>query len=142
MTIHHSLLFCALLLAVRGVSAQENPAVDKNQLPVSYIPSGKIIYKQYCAACHGADGRGSGPVTPTLKVSVPDLTTLSKRNGYKFPFEYIEKVLRFGPGFAAHGSPEMPVWGPIFRYFENYNEAAVRKRIKNLCEYLNSIQAK
>jgi hypothetical protein len=25
-----------------------------------------------------------------------------------------ESVLRFSPGFSAHGSAEMPVWGPIF----------------------------
>jgi hypothetical protein len=36
----------------------------------------------------------------------------------------------------------MPVWGPIFRYLENYNEAAVRQRIKNLCDFLESIQEK
>lgn len=142
MTIKHTFLFCALFLLVCAVGTQGNPAADNNQLPLSYIPSGKTIYNQYCAACHGADGRGSGPVTPTLKISVPDLTTLSKRHGGKFPFDYVERVLRFGPGFAAHGSSEMPVWGPIFKYLENYNEAATRKRIKNLCGYLESIQVK
>ncbi len=34
----------------------------------------------------------------------------------------------------------MPVWGPIFQYLDNYNEAAVRQCIKNLCEFLESIQ--
>jgi hypothetical protein len=34
----------------------------------------------------------------------------------------------------------MPVWGPIFQYLENYNESAVGQRIKNLCDYLESIQ--
>ena len=98
------------------------------------------MFKQYCAACHGADGKGRGPATPTLNVRVPDLTTLTKRHDGKFPFEYIESVLRFGPGFSAHGSSEMPVWGPIFQYLENYNEAAVRQRIRNLCDYIESIQ--
>ena len=31
---------------------------------------------------------------------------------------------------------------PIFRYMDNYNNAAVQKRIKNLCDYLNSLQEK
>jgi len=57
-----------------------------------------------------------------------------------FPEEYVTNVLRFGFSFSAHGSSEMPVWGPIFQYEERYNEAAVRQRIKNLCEYLESIQ--
>lgn len=138
---HIFLLYASVLLAF-AVGAQKNPSFDNNQLPPSYIPSGKTSYNQYCAACHGEDGRGSGPATPTLKVSVPDLTTLSKHHGGKFPFDYVERVLRFGPGFAAHGSPEMPVWGPIFQYLENHNEAAVRKRIENLCNYLESIQVK
>jgi hypothetical protein len=50
--------------------------------------------------------------------------------------------LRFGPGLFSHGSSEMPVWGPIFQYLDNYDEAAVRQRIKNLCDYLESIQEK
>ena len=100
------------------------------------------MYKQFCAACHGADGKGSGPATPTLNTRVPDLTTLTKRHDGKFPYDYVTSVLRFGPGFTAHGSSEMPVWGPLFEYLENYNEAAVRQRIKNLCDYLESIQEK
>ena len=73
---------------------------------------------------------------------MPDLTTLSKRHGGKFPSAYVGNVLRFGPGFSAHGSSEMPVWGPIFQYLENYNEAAVRERIRNLCDYIESLQHK
>lgn len=142
MTIRHAFLFCVLLLFVSAVGAQEDPAVDKSQLPPSYVPSGKAMFKQYCAACHGADAKGRGPAAPTLNKRVPDLTTLSKRHDGKFPYDYVGSVLRFGTGSRAHGSPEMPVWGPIFQYLENYNEAAVRQRIRNLCDYLESIQVK
>jgi mono/diheme cytochrome c family protein len=141
MVLRPVVLVCVLLLIV-CVSPAQKDSSEKNQLPPTYVPSGKVMYKQYCAACHGANGKGHGPATPTLNVRVPDLTTLSKRHGGKFPFEYVESVLRFGPGFGAHGSSEMPVWGPIFQYLENYNEAAVRQRIRNLCEYLESIQEK
>jgi mono/diheme cytochrome c family protein len=144
MTIRRILVFSLLLLAF-GTAAQENSGPgrdDKSQLPAGYVPSGKAMFRQYCAACHGADGKGHGPATPTLNTRVPDLATLSKRHDGKFPFEYVESVLRFGPGLSAHGSGEMPVWGPIFQYLENYNEAAVRQRIRNLCEYIESIQQK
>ena len=150
MTTRTSVLICALLLAVsaaaqsnRGISPS-SPADDpqKSQLPPTYVPSGKTMYKQFCAACHGADGKGRGPATPTLNTRVPDLTTLAKRHDGKFPTDYVTSVLRFGPGFSAHGSSEMPVWGPLFQYLENYNEAAVRQRIKNLCDYLETIQEK
>lgn len=145
MTIHRFLPLCFLLLA-SGIAAQENPGSNRDdksqQLPPGYVPSGKTMFKQYCASCHGSDGKGRGPATPTLNTRVPDLTTLTKRHDGKFPFEYVESVLRFGPGFAAHGSAEMPVWGPIFQYLENYNETAVRQRIRNLCEYIESMQQK
>jgi hypothetical protein len=36
----------------------------------------------------------------------------------------------------------MPTWGPIFRYFDNQNERVVRQRIRNLCDYLASLQEK
>lgn len=113
---------------------------DSKQLPMGYVPSGKQIYKEHCAACHGMDGQGHGPAAPSLVTAPPNLTTLAQRNGGTFPAEYVSNVIRFGPGFGAHGSSEMPVWGPIFLYIEHYNEAAVRQRIKNLCDFLESIQ--
>ena len=51
-------------------------------------------------------------------------------------------MLRFGTRFASHGSSEMPIWGPIFGSMENYDEVAVQKRIKDLCDYLASLQQK
>lgn len=149
MTPRRALLFCTCLF-VFSAAAQEKPPADapppattgKSQLPPAYVPSGKTMFKQYCAACHGADAKGRGPATPTLNMRVPDLTALAKRHDGKFPREYVESTLRFGPGFSAHGSAEMPVWGPVFQYLENYNEAAVRQRIKNLCDYIESIQEK
>ena len=115
-------------------------AVQESELPPVYVPPGSQMYKDYCASCHGSDGKGHGPVARSLRKPPPDLTTLAKRHGGTFPEEYVTNVLRFGFGFSAHGSSEMPVWGPIFQYEEHYSEAAVRQRIKNLCEYLESIQ--
>jgi len=142
MTPRKTFLVCALLSSVVALAAQDNPIVERNQLPAAYVPSGKTMFKQYCASCHGADAKGRGPATPTLNTRVPDLTTLAKRHDGKYPYEYVANTLRFGPGFAAHGSKEMPVWGPIFQYLDNYDEAAVNQRIKNLCDYLESLQEK
>jgi hypothetical protein len=36
----------------------------------------------------------------------------------------------------------MPIWGPIFGSVENYDEVAVRKRVKDLSDYLASLQQK
>jgi hypothetical protein len=76
-----------------------------------------------------------------LKTPPPDLTTLAKGNGGKFPYEYVGGVVRFGKPISAHGSSDMPVWGPIFNMVD-YNEVVIRKRIKNLCDYLASLQQK
>ena len=60
-------LFSGLLLAtcfpVGHVEAQP-AAVD--ELPAGYVPSGKAMYQQYCAACHGSEGKGDGPAAFTL----------------------------------------------------------------------------
>ena len=49
--------------------------------------------------------------------SLPPQTSAQSHNtrpehGGTFPEEYVSNVLRFGPGLSAHGSSEMPVWGP------------------------------
>jgi mono/diheme cytochrome c family protein len=146
-----AVLFLVFLLFICSAATQNPQAArsaaatrqtDKAQLPPTYVPPGKQMYKEHCAACHGSDGKGRGPVASSLRRQPPDLTTLAKRHGGNFPEDYVTTVLRFGPGFSAHGSSEMPVWGPIFQYLDNYNEASVRQRIKNLCDYLKSIQEK
>ena len=133
-----SVLASVLLLVV--VIAGAGPADDRTQFPPTYMPSGQQMYKEYCAACHGADARGQGPVASLLKVPPPDLTTLAKRHLGKFPYDYVSSVLEFGTGPSAHGSSDMPTWGPIFRYYDKQNERVVQQRIKNLCDYLASLQ--
>jgi mono/diheme cytochrome c family protein len=71
--------------------------------------SGAEIFKWYCAACHGKQGKGNGPAASELKVAPPDLTTLSKRNRGKFPADYVRNVLLNGAKAPAHGRAEMPV---------------------------------
>lgn len=127
MTSRRTVLFLGFLLLVCAAAAQ-NPhnagsaattrQTDKTQLPSTYVPPGKQMYKEYCAACHGADGKGRGPVASSLRKQPPNLTTLAERYGGNFPEEYVTAVLRFGPGLSAHGSSEMPVWGPIFQYLK------------------------
>ncbi len=140
MFIRALILFSTSLLLI-GVGGAK-PGVDETQLPLTYVPSGEEIYKQYCATCHGADARGHGPLAALLKTQPADLTTLSKRHAGRFPYGYVANVIEFGPGVSAHGSSDMPTWGPIFRYFDKRNEKVVQQRIKNLCDYLATLQGK
>ena len=134
------IVFLTIFLLLFFTSAYAVPRPEKSQLPATYAPPGKQLYRTYCASCHGLDGKGSGPVTRSLRKAPPDLTTIAKRHGGKFPDDYVTEVLRFGLTYSAHGSSDMPVWGPIFQDEEHYNEGAVRQRIRNLCEYLESLQ--
>lgn len=141
MVMRRTVVFGVLVL-VGAAGAQNKPAADKVAAPRTIASSGKQTYMQYCASCHGSDARGNGPAAFVLKTPPPDLTTLAKRHDGKFPYEYVYDVLRFGTRIVAHGSSDMPIWGPIFGSMDNYDEVAVRKRIKDLSDYLASLQQK
>ena len=137
-----TLLLCILFLAGGATGAQAQPKIDQDQLPTTFVPTGKQMFKEYCAACHGLDAKGHGPARSSLKIPAADLTTLAKRHGGDFPYDYVSNILKFGPGLAAHGSSDMPTWGSIFQYMDNYNLPTVQKRIKNLSDYIATLQEK
>ena len=138
MTLRQLIFLSALLVLI--VSIADIGLAVNEQLPPNYMPTGEQMYKQYCAACHGKDGKGHGPLAVVLKTPPADLTTLAKRHDGKFPYDYLASVLEFGPGFPAHGSEDMPTWGPIFRYYDKRNEKVVKQRIRTLSEYIASLQ--
>lgn len=143
MTIRQITTFSALLLAACFASAQEKPVIKKVPVKHTSPASGKEMYTEYCAACHGVDAKGTGPAAPALKTPPPDLTMLAKRSeGGKYPRDRIATILRTGTGVAAHGSSDMPTWGPLFRSLDSTHDATVQLRIKNLNDYLESLQAK
>ena len=41
--------------------------------PLSY--EGRRLFVSYCQLCHGADGKGGGPLAEDMKISPADLTT-------------------------------------------------------------------
>jgi mono/diheme cytochrome c family protein len=115
---------------VKKASAEENR------------PSGAQLYKQRCAACHGNDLKGNGPAPYPFRGMPPDLTTLARRHGGKFPEAYVSDVLRNGVRISAHGPAEMPIWGVDFRTSDRLDESQVTLRITNLSNYIKSLQAK
>jgi len=141
MKMRFAVLFSVLLCIFSGFRADGQSEMDNSQLPSNYVPSGKAMYKEYCAACHGLDAKGNGPMAHMLKLPPTDLTTLANRHGGKFPYEYVSGVLRFGTGATIlHGAKDMPIWGPIFESLDKNNERVIQRRIKNLCNYLASLQ--
>jgi mono/diheme cytochrome c family protein len=103
--------------------------------------NGKEMYKNYCAPCHGEDGKGNGPVASSLKARPSDLTELAKNNNGKFPDTHIVAILQFGADVPSHGSATMPVWGPILGTMNKSNIQDKQLRISNLTRYLQTIQA-
>ena len=116
---------------------RENPPLVIDSL---YGPD---VFAFYCAPCHGRDGKGSGPVAVALKTRPPDLTQIAGRHGGIFPTRRVENYVTNGDvkPIPAHGTADMPVWGPTFRSLDP-SDSRVRVRIANLVAYLESIQAK
>lgn len=105
--------------------------------------TGAALYKTYCASCHGIYGRGDGPVAPSLKVEVPDLTRIAARHGGEFPAEQIRKIIDGRSTRPPHGPRDMPVWGDAFRTGGGEKPQADQRAnewIQLLTEYLRSIQ--
>ena len=101
--------------------------------------NGSTIYQGYCAGCHGASGAGDGPVAQSLVTPMEDLRGLQSRNGGVFPRERLRDMID-GRGLrAAHGTPDMPVWGWEFRQVEE-SDAQVQARINAVIDYLEGIQ--
>jgi mono/diheme cytochrome c family protein len=99
------------------------------------------MFKSYCAACHGADGKGNGPAASALKKAPADLTLLSKKNGGKFPSLVVQNFIKGDSSPAAHGSRDMPMWGDVFRSVSP-GQGVVEIRMRNLRDYIETLQEK
>lgn len=130
------LLFCALAFRhTPAVAAQSSPA-PKKAPPTA---EGRKLFMQYCASCHGSDGKGYGPVASHLKKLPADLTRIPFEDG-KFPEYKIKEIISGEQAESVHGSREMPVWGSIMR--RKGGEGLMKLELYNLTKYLESIQQK
>jgi mono/diheme cytochrome c family protein len=137
-----TLLLWGLVAAFVIVAAAQKPVVKTAPAPQTSPASGKEMYVSYCASCHGLAGRGDGPAVPALKAAPPDLTTLSRRHQGKFPAFHVAQTIKGDVAMAAHGSKDMPVWGPVFSSLNKGDQALVQLRIGNLTKYIEAMQAK
>jgi mono/diheme cytochrome c family protein len=137
-----TMLLWALLVAFVIVAAAQKPEVKKVPAPQTSPASGKEMYVNYCASCHGVGGTGNGPAAVALKVPPTDLTTLSRRNQGKFPAAHVAQAIKGDASMPAHGSKDMPVWGPVFSSMSKGDQALVQLRISNLTKYIEAMQAK
>jgi hypothetical protein len=104
---------------------------------------GYQLYLQYCASCHGENGRGMGPVSPYLTVKPTDLTHITARRSGEFPREQLKRIIAGEELPPGHGTRTMPVWGERLQddLIGGANKTAIAGgRISFLVDYLSSIQ--
>ena len=128
----------ALALSVVSMpAAAQQPA----RPDASEAAFGQVIYMRYCAACHGREGRGNGPVAPGLVRKPIDLTGLAAKNAGTFPFEKVAKSIDGRETARAHGTPDMPVWGEVFAKTTGTDTPTVEGAVKRITNYVWSIQS-
>lgn len=138
-TVRNLALAASLALVAGGVLAQ----------PKS-MDIGKREYDANCASCHGAKGKGDGPVAPYLSRKASDLTGIAKANGGALPVSRLYEVIDGTTLVATHGERDMPVWGWDYKlkaadYFFDIPyqpEAYVRGRILSLIDYIDRLQVR
>lgn len=112
-----------------------------------------MLFRSACAPCHGQLGAGDGPVASSIKGGVPRLDDLTKRYSEEFPADYVRQTIDGRLNVAAHGTPDMPVWGLRFslnhdaggmtgKQADASGEAAADMLIESLVNFVASLQAR
>jgi len=104
-------------------------------------PTGAVLFATHCAACHGNEAEGGGPVAAVMAISVPNLRTLAMRNGGNFPADAVAAYIDGREQRAAHGSRTMPIWGDLLQAANAPDaEKSVRLRIAALVAFIERVQ--
>jgi mono/diheme cytochrome c family protein len=130
-----------LTLCVPVLAVAQSTVVKQIPVRTTRTLEGPDLYAEYCAVCHGKDGKGGGPAATALKKEPADLTQLARKNGGKFDELRVQSVITGSDVVAAHGSRDMPTWGPVFASMTT-NEGLRRIRINALIRHVETMQAK
>lgn len=105
--------------------------------------SGLDLYVNYCAACHGANGEGDGPVASAMQVQAPNLRLLTQRNDGAFPAEAVTEYIDGRTVISSHGDRRMPVWGDVFLWADGDDpeaEQLAQQRIAAIVDFIGEMQ--
>ena len=116
------------------------PALAQHVPDAAPVTKGQVTYLRYCVSCHGQTARGDGPLATELQVGMPDLTTLAARNGGKYPYDRVVMVVEKGDIVRGHVIQDMPAWGEAFKKTAGTEEPTVDAAIRNLANYIGSLQ--
>lgn len=127
-------LAIALVLALNGAASAQD---------MSY---GEAEFLSSCAACHGIEARGDGPMTEVLMQKPADLTILQQENGGLFPYNRVFSTIDGRFQVPSHGDREMPIWGRHFIeedtkvFGPKAGEIVTEERVHELTNYIQSLQ--
>ena len=142
---------CAALLiaatapgAARAQAVPSSPAASPSPpARVEMREAGSSLFRTYCAACHGPNAHGDGPLAERLRVRPPDLTLLARHDKGTFDRDKVRRIVDGRDPVKGHGGPDMPVWGDAFKEAqEAYSERKAGQRIDTLIDYLAEIQVR
>jgi mono/diheme cytochrome c family protein len=132
-----ALLIFPFAIALAGSAAAQNYPQE--------FEAGRAEYLSACAACHGENADGNGPIAQMLKTRVPGLRTMAADNEGQFPLLETFMIVDGRTGIRGHGNP-MPVFGDRYKADvgaargDYGSEQAVRARVLELVYYLQAIQ--
>jgi len=137
-----TVLSIAFMSPVRAQDPLQTTVLKRVPVQQNGEITGSKLFAAYCAPCHGVDGKGKGPAAPALKSIPPDLTFLAKYSGGSFPSAHVMAVLTGLSDNTAHGTKDMPIWGPLFRSMAGHSDQGAYLRARNVTEYLKSMQVR
>ncbi len=137
----------ALIAAPAAATTPETPDVKiklapltQNQVWSLLQGSGAQLYGNFCASCHGLDGKGNATVARALGEPAPDLTRLKEAG---VTSKHVAYVLRSSCDEEHHRAPDgtatMPCWQSILRNSLGTDTAAFMVT-NRLVDHLDSIQ--
>ena len=113
-------------IKAKSAAAAAKEEVKKKKTELSDVEKGKEVFKKYCAACHGDEGKGDGPASGALEPKPRNLADSSYTS--KLTDEYLTEIMKNG-GAAVGKSPLMVGFGP----------AASEENIKALIAFIRAI---
>ncbi len=100
----------AVSCAFQAACATE-PATEVGDLTAEQLAEGKVLYDTNgCAACHGPDGRGDGPLAPVLTPRPRDFASPA---AFKGPRTMVAVA-----GVIARGIPSTPTPMPAYSHLD------------------------
>lgn len=133
----------AACLATAGCMAQETGTASRD---TASIETGRTLFAEDCAACHGPEAKGNGPLAAELETQPADLTKIASRRNGVWPMLEIMSIV---DGYSKRTNPrdDMPIIvglteGPMVDFDSgNGITQQVPARLVAVVEYLESIQS-